>query len=63
MEPMNTLPFGQPNIMFNNGCRAILSQSLEHMVAPHLWIEFYVFSITYLDTSTLDYFNKYVHNL
>jgi hypothetical protein len=62
MEPMNTLPFGQANITFNNECYVILSQPLEQMVIPYLWIEFCVFLITYLDTSTLDCFKKYVCN-
>jgi hypothetical protein len=59
---MNTSPLGQANIMFNNGCHAMLSQPLEQMVVPYFPIKFHVFSITYLDTSTLDYYNKYVHN-
>ncbi len=36
MEPMNTLPFGQTNIMFNNGSCVALSQPLEQMVVPYL---------------------------
>jgi len=33
---MNTLPFEQANIMFNNGCHAMLSQPLEQMVVEYL---------------------------
>jgi hypothetical protein len=40
----------------------MLSQPLEQMVAPYLWIECFVFSITCLDISTLDCLNKFVHN-
>jgi hypothetical protein len=36
MEPMNTSPFGQANITFNNGCHVMLSQPLKQMVAPCL---------------------------
>jgi hypothetical protein len=36
MEPMNTLPHGQANIMFNNGCGVMLCQPLKQMVAPYL---------------------------
>jgi hypothetical protein len=35
MEPMNTLPLEQANIMFNNGCNATLSQPSQQMVAPY----------------------------
>jgi hypothetical protein len=37
--------------------------TIKIMVAPYLWIELCILSITCLDTLTLDYFNKYVHNL
>jgi hypothetical protein len=36
MEPMNTLPFEQANLMFNDGHHAMLSQPLEQMVVPYL---------------------------
>jgi len=57
---MNTLPFEQANIMFNNGCHAMLSQPLEQMVVEYLWIKVCIFSVTYLAISTLDYFNKFM---
>jgi hypothetical protein len=60
MEPTNTPE--QTNIMFNNGHHAMLSQPLKQMVTPYLWIEFCVFLVSYLDTSTFDFFNKFVCN-
>jgi hypothetical protein len=40
----------------------MLSWPLEQMIVPYLWIEFHILSITYLDASTLNYFNKFVRN-
>jgi hypothetical protein len=40
----------------------MLSQPLEQMIALYLWIKFYIFLVTYLDTFTLNCFNKFVHN-
>jgi hypothetical protein len=61
-ETYEYIPLGQANITFNNGCHAMLSQRSKQLVVPYFWIEFCIFSITYLDTSTLDCFNKPMYN-
>jgi hypothetical protein len=50
MEPMNTSPLGQTSITFINGCCAMLLQLLNQMVLSYLWIQLYIFLVTYLDT-------------
>jgi uncharacterized protein (UPF0297 family) len=40
--------------MLYNGHHVMLSQPLEQMVVPYFWIEFCIFSVICLATSTLD---------